>query len=66
MGRSGSPTSSWSSSFSEVARLWHLRFHRVDGRKAEIVIDGPAGAFSDAGIERTSAIFGVTPEFFER
>ena len=50
---------------SEVARHRHLRYHRVEVGKAEIVIYEPIGALSDAGVQRTSEAFGLMPSFVE-
>jgi len=51
---------------SEVARHRHLRHHRVEAAKAEIVIYEPTGAMSDDELQETARSLGVPTEVFEQ
>jgi hypothetical protein len=51
---------------SELARHRHLRHHRVEVTKVEIVIYEPTGAMSDDELRETARIHGLPPEVFEQ
>ena len=51
---------------SEVARHRHLRHHRVEAVKAEIVIYEQTGAMSDDELQETARSLGVPTEVFEQ
>lgn len=51
---------------SELARHRHLRHHRVEAAKAEIVICEPTGAMSDSELQETARNHGLPAEVFEQ
>lgn len=50
----------------EVARHHHLRYHRVEARKEEVVIYEPVGPFSAREMEHTARELGIATPLLER